>query len=334
MLRLEVERLDPIKRLSVEIPVPGLTIITGPNASGKTRTLSALYFANSLLERLGPEPSVLSERELKELVYVELPSHFPWLVKDGRLELEELEGASIRLRYWENEAFFEVENGNVRAGGVRGGSVLPVHAVSPYRSLIPFCTCNLTFPKMYADALAEFRERALKVGKVAAEMDAFEDVPKVVVEGMKYYIEARGRKLEVTHVASGWSELAFFYAFTALLGKGERVLMIEEPEVHLHPSSVKRFVEHLIKLVKEKSYGIIVTTHDPMIGITLDVLMRKGLECKSNSEGRCEDFRWYFLKRGPEGSTSEEIGIYEGVGVERNDLLEEYMELMLEYVWG
>ena len=160
MLRLEVERLEPIRRLSVEIPVPGLTIITGPNASGKTRTLSALYFANSLLERLGPEPSELSDRELKELVYVELPSHFPWLVRDGKLELEELEGASIRLRYWENEAFFKIENGSVRAGGVRRGGLLSIHAISPYRSLIPFCTCNLTFPKMYADALAEFRESA------------------------------------------------------------------------------------------------------------------------------------------------------------------------------
>lgn len=64
-----------------------------------------------------------------------------------------------------------------------------------------------------------------------------------------------------------------------LLEKGEldsgTMLILDEPEAHLHPQWQNTFAEIIVLLVKELNVNILLTTHSPNFMLALDAYMRK-----------------------------------------------------------
>ena len=72
-----------------------------------------------------------------------------------------------------------------------------------------------------------------------------------------------------------------------LLEKGEldsdTMLILDEPEAHLHPQWQNAFAEMAVLLVKELDVNILLTTHSPNFMLALDANMRKyGMAEKTN----------------------------------------------------
>jgi putative ATP-dependent endonuclease of OLD family len=114
---------------------------------------------------------------------------------------------------------------------------------------------------------------------------------EIRVGGMSGSQEARLRqlleKLDLSVVRKGRSGLGtsntLFMACELLLlaqeGEISKVLLIEEPEAHLHPQKQLRVMKALQSLAEEKSIQIIVTTHSPNLASAIDldniVVLRK-----------------------------------------------------------
>lgn len=90
-----------------------------------------------------------------------------------------------------------------------------------------------------------------------------------------FYID-KGKKLRVSNLATGSKMISIL---KILLGKGalndKTMLILDEPEAHLHPSWQNLFAEMIAILVKELKVTVLLTTHSSNFMLALDAFMRK-----------------------------------------------------------
>lgn len=91
----------------------------------------------------------------------------------------------------------------------------------------------------------------------------------------EYYVQ-NGMKLKISNLATGSK---MFSIIKMLLEKGEldfgTMLILDEPEAHLHPQWQNAFAEIIVLLVKELGVNTLLTTHSPNFMLALDANMRK-----------------------------------------------------------
>lgn len=90
-----------------------------------------------------------------------------------------------------------------------------------------------------------------------------------------YYIQ-NGMKLNLSNLATGSK---MFSIVKMLLERGaldkNTMLILDEPEAHLHPQWQNAFAEILVLLVKNLGVNILLTTHSPNFMLAMDANMRK-----------------------------------------------------------
>lgn len=90
-----------------------------------------------------------------------------------------------------------------------------------------------------------------------------------------FYVD-KGKKLRVSNLATGSKMISIL---KILLGKGslndKTMLILDEPEAHLHPSWQNLFAEMIAILVKELKVTVLLTTHSSNFMLALDAFMRK-----------------------------------------------------------
>lgn len=90
-----------------------------------------------------------------------------------------------------------------------------------------------------------------------------------------YYVR-NGSKLKLSNLATGSK---MFSIMRMLLDKGEidntTMLILDEPEAHLHPMWQNAFAEIIVLMVKKLGVNILLTTHSPNFMLALDAYMRK-----------------------------------------------------------
>lgn len=90
-----------------------------------------------------------------------------------------------------------------------------------------------------------------------------------------YYID-KGCKLRFSNLATG-SKL--FSILKLLINKGaldeSTLLVLDEPEAHLHPAWQNKFAEIIVMLVKELNVKVLLTSHSPNFVLAIDAFMRK-----------------------------------------------------------
>jgi len=94
-------------------------------------------------------------------------------------------------------------------------------------------------------------------------------------------------------VNDGYGVNQVIYMLAKLLQAEARVVLIEEPEVHLHPSVVRKFARELCSLTVERDKQILLTTHS-------EVFLTAVLAAVAEGRLRPEDLRIFFCtKKGP-----------------------------------
>ena len=99
----------------------------------------------------------------------------------------------------------------------------------------------------------------------------------------EFYVQS-GRKLKIGNLATGSK---MFSIIKILLEKGEidasTMLILDEPEAHLHPQWQNAFAEVIALLVSKLNVNVLLTTHSPNFMLALDASMRKyKLEDRTN----------------------------------------------------
>ena len=115
------------------------------------------------------------------------------------------------------------------------------------------------------------------------------------------YIDS-GRRIKVGNLATGSK---VFSIIKNILEKGnideESLLVLDEPESHLHPRWINALAEVLVLLVKECNITVLLTTHSPNFLLAIDALMRK-YDIRKNchfyqTEKLEDDFRVQYVEK-------------------------------------
>lgn len=114
-----------------------------------------------------------------------------------------------------------------------------------------------------------------KYKKIAEKVNSILPGGFVFSEKGDFYVE-KGKKLRVSNLATGSKMISIL---KLLLEKGalddKTMLILDEPEAHLHPSWQNLFAEMIVILVKELNVNILLTTHSSNFMLALDAFMRK-----------------------------------------------------------
>lgn len=85
-----------------------------------------------------------------------------------------------------------------------------------------------------------------------------------------------GARLHVNNLATGSK---MFFIIKKLLLNGlineNTVLVLDEPESHLHPEWINKFAEILVVLIKDVKVNVLLTTHSPNLMLALDYYSKK-----------------------------------------------------------
>lgn len=106
----------------------------------------------------------------------------------------------------------------------------------------------------------------------------------------------QGFAVDAIQEGFGTNQLATVLLQIALAGE-HSTIGIEEPEIHLHPDSQRRFVETLVRILKQAHVQFIMTTHSERILSRVLLLVAKG-------ELKPEDVAIYSFEKNSEGVCS------------------------------
>ena len=104
-----------------------------------------------------------------------------------------------------------------------------------------------------------------RLESIEKPMGALEKMFAAAISGFKWrYTRNDGESFELESCATGIRSLAIlnaYYQWGALDSK--TLLIIDEPEAHLHPQWIVEYAKILVKLVKKLNVRLLITTHSP-----------------------------------------------------------------------
>lgn len=138
-----------------------------------------------------------------------------------------------------------------------------------------------------------------------------------------YFYVNEGASLSVKNLATG-SKMFFIIKKLLLNGQidSNTMLILDEPESHLHPEWINKFAEILVFLVQNVNVNILLTTHSPNLMLALNVYAKK-MNLSENSH-------FYLAEKMSDGYFSSIKCIDESIGEGFSHLSLPLVEMNLE----
>lgn len=119
----------------------------------------------------------------------------------------------------------------------------------------------------------------------------------------------KGTRVPGLLVNDGFGVNQAVYILAKLLRVDVDTLMLEEPEIHLHPTVMRRFAKELCTLVKEEHKQLALTTHSEHFLVSLLNCVRDGLL-------QTDDLRCYYVAREKKATIFSEQKVHSNGQVE------------------
>lgn len=278
--KIKFQQFTAFKDLEIRFS-PGINIFIGPNATGKTHILKAVYAACDISK---------SQKSLAEKMYrVFLPSreHLGRLVKRAAgstqgsvkiyrylVETETTIHIGLTLSNHTKSADKATQHGNLASWREHPleSVYIPVKdmmANAPkFRSLYNYR--EIHFEEVYADIIDRAFLGPLRGAPDAARKGLLEILQrsmegKVISKNEEFFLKNKQGELEFTLVAEGLRKLALLWLLiqNGVLFRGS-ILCWDEPEANLNPSLMETVVEILVALQK-MGVQIFLATHDYIV---------------------------------------------------------------------
>ena len=299
-ISIEIENFTVFKKARFDF-VPGINVLMGANASGKTHLLKLLY-------AMQPKQTSESKQKMAEALIdvftsntlIDLIRH-RHINKEARVLVHRDDG-ELKLRIQQTNSFaVESEFTPVKDDETEinsNGVFIPVkdmlgHSVG-FLSL--YDQRSIDFDITYRNILSlaslpPLRENALNGKQPLLDLLTEKLEGRVVAQGDRFYLTGNNGTFEMHMVSEGWRKLALLYLLIAngSLDKGS-VLYWDEPETNLNPSVMDELVQILLELSR-LGVQIFLATHNYFI--------LKELDLQRTAE---DSLRMFALERNKDGS--------------------------------
>ncbi len=143
--------------------------------------------------------------------------------------------------------------------------------------------------------------------------------PDLTEEGsLVLYAGMEGLRYPESMAADGERSLHVLFYALGVMAEGKGLLLLEEPELHLHPKLHWRIAKAVVDTVK-RGARVMVSTHSDHFIVALAALVEKGVLGK-------ERVKAYYVHRCREGVCVEEVELTRRGLLEKSHLLEEFVE--------
>lgn len=297
-MRLESIKVEKFKRInSIELPLSDLNILVGANGSGKSSILQALHLASCLMrqaERIRANGTVMVR--VSDLDY--LPSdeywrlghdadwgnrsnspstkvHFNFKDMNGQeisaqCEMRSARNAgisvqgelpeSVRAQFRGNDVFF--------SGFIPGISGIP-NAEQKNSKRVVLKACSFGDSNVYLrNALNLLSAQDIQqiqdwlqplLGSIGLKIRFDESIDfDIHAEA-----EVGGKLVPLELLGTGYLQLIQIFCYILLFKP--KILLVDEPDIHLHPSVQEKLAESLLQIASAQDVKIVMTTHSPFI---------------------------------------------------------------------
>lgn len=286
---------------AVELPLTDVTLLVGSNNSGKSSILQAAHFASRALLQ-ATEANKQSTISLRELDYV--PSEFYRELGHNSTWGNRYDSPESRVRFdfvsAEDQQPFvaEVALKSARNEGISVNPKMPSVLISMLRdqdrvfsAYIPGLA-GIPLYEQFISTRNVFRKAASgdsnvvlrnilwllnEAGELRRAVDALRDVYqdrqiriKVVYDdrsdyniGVELHTTGMTSNKPIELAGTGFLQLLQIFSYLYLFHPA--ILLIDEPEAHLHPTLQTRFVQVLQSRVREMGTRVLISTHSPFI---------------------------------------------------------------------
>ncbi|MBO3758008.1 MAG: AAA family ATPase, partial [Candidatus Brockarchaeota archaeon] len=141
-----------------------------------------------------------------------------------------------------------------------------------------------------ANILATHSDVEEKVSTFIREIFGFDVISKSIPPSSTIRVESRQRAFRIPLALEGAGLNRLTYILTNLVIPPTTLLLVEEPEVHLHPKLLFALGRVLPKILKQENKQMIITTHNEHLLLALLIGLSEGLINK-------EDFVIYYLNK-------------------------------------
>lgn len=254
---------------------PGVNLIVGKNGSGKTSILRMIDGTSRGEGKgmNGVEEELYRDKEGQPLIRIEgeKESGDGWVVQAIK------SGAGIA---WSSN--FEVKDrirfiSSARSVNMNSAANNPIASI-PKDIAIPEpgkeIDVSLEFTSAIIKDILKRIEDLAKNSTIAS--DVISDYNQGLVDFEKelkmdlsranpvYFLDYKKREVAIADLSAGEKEYLYFYAFLRRIGEEKgRVILIDEPELHLHSSQIKKLCELIRKLSENNQ--VLIATHSPEV---------------------------------------------------------------------
>lgn len=266
----------------LELTCDGLTVLTGSDSSGKTTILKSVYCALCPMVSL----SAIRSGDLPLPAPDEDDGEFYRRLFEQRLRREFGSVRAFRKAGWSRDAFIEITDRKRIRYTIAADDSITVEGKFP----TPFSVAFYDLPVLkwprgepvedcdHRDELGWMvvtkpRPRGMKRIVSETRADIIDRVTEQVSEGRildgddgPVFVTAEGHDIPLTNIAAG---TMIFAVLRILVEKGRlesgSILLLDEPDAHLHPRLVNILAETISVLVRDLNVRVIMTTHNPQM---------------------------------------------------------------------
>lgn len=297
-MQLESITVEKFKRIdTINLPLSDLNILVGTNGSGKSSILQALHLASCLMrqaDRIRSDSTAMVR--INDLDY--LPSDEYWRLGHGvawgnkstspssvvRFHFKDMSGEEcvaicqmrsarnagisvqgelpeqVRLQFRGTDVFF--------SGFIPGISGIP-NVENKNSKRVVLKACSFGDSNVYLrNALNLLSE--MEVHQIENWLSPLLGDVKLIVkfnETTDFHIQAEaeidGFSIPLELLGTGYLQLIQIFCYIILFNP--KILLIDEPDIHLHPSVQERLAENLLNIARQKGIKIVMTSHSPFI---------------------------------------------------------------------
>jgi len=291
-MRLELTNIGIIKQ--ADIKLVGLTVIAGENDTGKSTVSKALY---SVIKSISKDNKVSNNN-----INSNFNKYFDGdISKDGQIIVSDDNKVSIDISIKDNiskinkvntdTCFLIVENTNPNIIMIETPLIWNMMELFTKLPMIEDAmSLDLVYPKIMKDLHWNL---SFKTKKENTDIIDISDDIKSIIQGeflnnneSSFYFKKDNKNISLINTATGIK----YFGILQILSKNNylfenQILILDEPEVHLHPKWQLKLAQLIIKLVKN-GVKVLLNSHSPY--------MIEALQRYSEQE-KLEDISNYYL---------------------------------------